>query len=78
MKPTICALNSDFSEAKNMLADNQPLVSAGDQLSKLKSINKQPSSLYRGILYAMAQAEIPKASLEGVFLGGGLIVGGLL
>ena len=61
-----------------MLADNQPLVSAGDQLSKLKSINKQPSSLSGGIFYAMAQAGIPKASLEGIFLGGGLIVGGLL
>ena len=61
-----------------MLVYNQTLVSLGAQLSKIKSINKQPSSLAEDIFYAMAQAVIPKASLEEIYLGGGLIVGGIL
>ena len=42
MKSAICALDADLEEAKKMLADKQPLVSAGAQLSKIKSINKLP------------------------------------
>ena len=53
MKSNICALDAEWAEAKNMLADNQPLVSAGAQLSKIKSINKRPSSLAADIFYAM-------------------------
>ena len=61
-----------------MVADNQPLISLGAHLSKLKSINKQLSSLAEDIFYSMAQAVIPKASLEATSIGGGLIVSGLL
>ena len=62
MKLTICALNAELVEANNMLAENQPLVSLGAQLSKLKSINKWTSSLAADRFYAMAQAVMPKAS----------------
>ena len=62
IKSTICALNKNLSEAKKMLADNQPLVSSGTQLSKLKSISKRPSSLAEDRFYAMAQSVIPKSS----------------
>ena len=78
MKLTICALNSELAEAKKMLADNHPLVSLGDQLSKLKSINKKISLLAADIFYAVSQAVMPKASPEAISLGGVLIVGGLL
>ena len=61
-----------------MLADKQPLVSLSAQLSKLNSINKQPPSLAGDISYTMAQAEMPKASPEAIYIGGGLIVGGIL
>ena len=61
-----------------MVADNQPLVSAGSQLSKINPINKGPSSLAADIFYSMTQAVIPKASPEAIYLGCGLIVGGLL
>ena len=61
-----------------MLADNQPLVSLGAQLSGLKPINKQPPSLDVGRFYAMSQAVMPKASLEEISLGGGFIVACLL
>ena len=40
MNLIICAFNAEFSETKKMLADNQPLVCLGSQLSKLKLINK--------------------------------------
>ena len=40
MKLTICSLNAELADAKNMLADSQLLVSSGSQLSKLKSIRK--------------------------------------
>ena len=78
MKPTVCALNVELAEAKKILADNQPLVSLGANLYKLKSINKQPPSLAADRFYAMAQAVMPKASPELISLGGGLIVAGLL
>ena len=61
-----------------MLADNQLLVSAGAQFSKINSINKQPSYLDADRFYNMAQAVIPKASLEAICLEGGLILGILL
>ena len=61
-----------------MLADNQPLVCVGPQLSKLKLINQQPSLLAADIFYSMAQAVMPKASSEAISLGGGLMLGGLL
>ena len=64
MKLTICALNSEFAEAKKMLADNQTLVSLGAHLYRLKSINKRPPSLAVGRFYAMAQAVMPKTSPE--------------
>ena len=53
-----------------MLEDNQPLVSLGAQLSKLKLINKQSPSLAGDIFYAVAQAVISKASLEAISLAG--------
>ena len=62
MKSTICALNAELAEAKEMLADNHPLVSLGAQLSKLYSINKQPPSLAANIFYAIAQAVMPNDS----------------
>ena len=40
MKLIICAFNAYLLEAKKILEDNQTLVSAGDQLSKLKSMDK--------------------------------------
>ena len=61
-----------------MLEYNQPLVSLGPQLSKLKSINKRPPSLAANRFYAMAQAVMPKASPEEIYLGVELIVSGLL
>ena len=61
-----------------MLVYNHPLVSAGDQLSKLNSINKQISLLAADIFYAMDQAGLPKASPEAICLGVGLKVVGLL
>ena len=61
MKLSIYELNLELSEAKKMLAENQPLVILGAQLSKLKSIKKRPSSLAADIFYTMAQAVIPKA-----------------
>ena len=67
MKSNICALNTDLADAKKILVDNQPLDSAGDKLSKLKSINKQPQFLAAYIFYAMVQAVIPKA-LPGGYL----------
>ena len=42
MKLTICALNAELVEAKKLLSDNQLLISAGYQLSKLRTINKRP------------------------------------
>ena len=60
MMSTICALNTELAEANNMLADNQPLVSLGDQLSKLKSINRVISLLAADRFYAMAQAVMPE------------------
>ena len=77
-KLTICALNVELTEARKMLSDNQTLVSAGAQLSKLKQINKLQSSLSADRFNAMDQAVIPKASLDTICLGGGLIFGGLL
>ena len=71
-------MNAELAEAKKILAENQPLVSSGDQLYKLNPINKQPSSLDADIFYAMAQAVIPKASHKSICFGGGFIVGGLL
>ena len=71
MKSTICALNAELSEAKKMLANNQPLVSLDAHLYKLKSINKLPSSLAADIFYAMSQVVMPKASLMENCLGGG-------
>ena len=35
-KSTICALNVELTEARKVLSDNQMLVGAGAQLSKLK------------------------------------------
>ena len=61
-----------------MLAENQPLVSLGDQLSKKNSINKRPSSLAVDRYYAMAQYVMPKSSLEAISLGGKFIVVGIL
>ena len=60
-----------------MLSDNQPLLSLGAQLSRLKSIKKRPPSLAAERFYAMAQVVMPKASPEAISLGGGLIVAGL-
>ena len=68
MKLTICALNSELAEAKKVLADNQPLVSLGDLLYRLKSINKRPPSLVADIFYAMAQAVMPKSPPEAISL----------
>ena len=62
MKSDICALNAELLETNKMLAGNQPLVSAGPQLSEINPINKQPSSMDADIFYAMAQAVIPKDS----------------
>ena len=78
MKLTICSLNADLSDYNKILSENQPLVSLGDQLSKLKSINKQTPSLAADIFYAMAQAVIPKSSPETISIGGELIVAGIL
>ena len=61
-----------------MLADKQPLVSLGDQLSKLKLINKRPPSLDADRFYTMNQAVIPKALPEAISLGVELVVAGLL
>ena len=61
-----------------MLVGNQLLVSAGAQLSKIKSTNKRLSSLPVDIFYAMDQAVILKASPEAICLGCVLIVCGLL
>ena len=61
-----------------MLAYNQPLISAGDQLSKLKSIKKWPSLLSVDTFYAMTKAVIPNALPEAICLRGGLILGDLL
>ena len=60
MKSTIYALNEEWEEAKKILADNQPLVSLGAHLSKLKSINKRPPSLAADRFYDMAQAVMTK------------------
>ena len=78
MKSTICALNAELEEAKDILAENQPLVSLGAQLSKIKEINKQPSSLDADILCDMAQVFPPEASPEAISLAGGLRVAGIL
>ena len=78
MKLTICELNSGFTEAKKILADNQLLVSLGAQLSRLKSINKRQTSLAADIFYAMAQAVMLKSWPEAIYLRGGLIVAGIL
>ena len=78
MKSTICTFNADVEEAKNMLAENQPLVSLVTQLFKLKWIKKQPYSLAADIFYVMALAVMPKSLPEAISLGGGLVVGGLL
>ena len=77
MKSTICTLNADFAESKKMSLDNHLLVSAGDQLSKLNTINKRPSLLAADRFYDVVQAVIPKASPEAISLRVGLIVGGL-
>ena len=61
-----------------MLADNQPLFSAGAQLSKLNAINKLPSSLYTDRFYAMDESVMSKSSPEAICIRGGLIVGGIL
>ena len=61
-----------------MLADNQPLVSLGTQLYRLKSINKLPPLLAAYRFYAMAQEAITKASPEAISIGGGFIVAGIL
>ena len=78
MNSSICTLNADLAEAKKVLANNQPLVSLGAQLSELKSINKRTSSLAADIFYDMSQEMTPKSSPEAISLGDGLIVGGLL
>ena len=78
MKSTICTLNTELEDSKKMLAENQPLVSLGAQLSKLNAINKQPPSLDADTLYAMSQLVLLKASPEELYLGGGLIVAGVL
>ena len=74
---TICTLNSDLVESKKMLLYNQLLVSLVTQLSKIKSINKLPSSLASDRIYTMDQEVMLKASPEAIYLGGGLIVSGL-
>ena len=74
----MCTLNADLAESKKMLAENQPLVSADAHFYKLNSINKRPSSLAVDKFYDMAQAVIPKASPEEIYLGGGLILCSLL
>ena len=61
-----------------MLAENETLSGLGDQLSKLKSINKQPFLLAADGFYAMAQAVMPKFGLEAISVGGVLIVSGIL
>ena len=71
MKSTICELNAVLAEAKEMLADNYPLVSLGSQLYKLKSIDKRPSFLAADRFYAMAQEVMPKVSPEEICLGVG-------
>ena len=78
MRFTICSFNAELSGAKKMLAENQTLVGLVTLLSKLNSINKQPSLLAEDIFYAMAQAVMTKASLEAIYLGGVLVLGGLL
>ena len=78
MESTIYALNAELEDVKKISEEDQTLVSLGAQLSKLKSINKNPSSLADNKFYAMAQAVLPKTSPESISLGGGLIVGGLL
>ena len=78
MKSTICALHAELEESKKMLEDNHKLFSLGTQLSKLKSINKRPSLLAADRFYGMSQVVMPKASTDAIFLGGGLILGGLL
>ena len=78
MKSTICALNTELEYSKNILVDNQPLVSLGSQLSKLKSIKKLPSLLSADIFYAMDQAVMLKAYPEAISLGGRLILAGIL
>ena len=71
MKSTICALNADLAEAKNMLAENHPLFSSGSQLSKMNSIKELPSSLAADRFYSMAQSVMPKASPTAICFGGG-------
>ena len=78
MKSTLCTLNAELEGAKKMLEYNQTLVSLGDQLYTLKSINKQPPSMAANIFYAMAQALMPRISPYAISLVGGLIVSGLL
>ena len=45
---------------------------------KLKPINKRPTSLPMDRFYAMNQAVITKSSTKVIYLGGRLIVGGIL
>ena len=78
MKSTICTLNIELEDSKKMLAENQPLVSLGAQLSKLNAINKRPPSLDADTLYAISQVVFLKASPEEIYLGGGLIVASVL
>ena len=61
-----------------MLSENQTLLSVGSNFSKLKSINKQSSSLAVDVFYAISQAVMPKSSPEAICNGGVLMVGGLL
>ena len=61
-----------------MLVDNQTLVSVGAQLSKLNPTNKVPPSLAVDICDDMAQTVIPKASQEAIYIGGGLLLVGIL
>ena len=61
-----------------MLEDKHPLVCLCTQLSKLKFINQQPTALAANRFYSMAQEMMTKASLEAIYLGVVLILGGIL
>ena len=78
MNLTTCALNAYLEEDTKMLSENQTLLSVGSNFSKLKSINKQSSSLAVDVFYAISQAVMPKSSPEAIYIGFGLVVGGLL
>ena len=78
MKSIICAFNAELEYAKKMLSYIHPLASLGAQLSKLKSINKQPPSLAADIFYTISQAVMPKSSAEAISIVVVLLIAGLL